>query len=321
MNNINKPVLLIGGSGVVGKWVTRHLRSLLPDLPIVIGGRNLNKAEEIANEIGNASAVTIDLTREDLGLTHEQFSSIGVFFRDKTFNIQKFAQNKHIPFVAITGSIPVMGEDMATYVYGPQASPVVFASHWMAGISIILAIEDAKKFKTIDNISMVANYDMADEGGVTMEEMEDLFPSSLAPMVVKDGIWKWELAQEAAEGVEQELPATSVVDILSLGLATEAKAARFVLTYDDSPGTKAGNSASHTVTTELRGEKADGTSTTIRREIEAPQGQAYLVGLGAAIVMEQLLVQKLKPGVYFPEKFITAEIIETRLKEYGVEFK
>lgn len=321
MKKTNKPALLIGGSGVVGKWVTRHLRSLQPDLPIVIGGRNLNKAEEIAAEIGNASVVKIDLTRDDLGLPHAEFSSIGVFFRDRTFNIQKFAQNNHIPFLAITGSIPVMGEDMAAYVYGPQASPVVFASHWMAGIPIVLALKDAKQFKNIDTINMVANYDMADEGGVTMEEMEDLFPSSLAPMVVKDGIWGWEPTQETFEGVEKEPDATSVVDILSIGLGTNAKASRFVLTYDESPGTKAGNRASHTVTTEIRGEKEDGTQTTIRREIEAPQGQAYLVGLGAAIVLEQLVVQALKPGVYFPEKFVSAEIVESRLNEYGIEVK
>lgn len=43
-----KPVLIIGGSGIVGSQAARTLRRLHPDLPIAIGGRDLAKAETVA---------------------------------------------------------------------------------------------------------------------------------------------------------------------------------------------------------------------------------------------------------------------------------
>ena len=45
MSSISEnPVLLIGGSGVVGQRAARALRKLQPELAIVIGGREVSKA-------------------------------------------------------------------------------------------------------------------------------------------------------------------------------------------------------------------------------------------------------------------------------------
>lgn len=61
-----QPALIVGGSGLVGSQAARTLRRLHSDLPIAIGGRNVNRAEKIAQEVGNAEAVAVDLTRPDL---------------------------------------------------------------------------------------------------------------------------------------------------------------------------------------------------------------------------------------------------------------
>lgn len=52
-----KPVLIIGGSGIVGAKAAQTLRQLHPDLPIAIGGRDTNRAQNIAEVVGNAFAV------------------------------------------------------------------------------------------------------------------------------------------------------------------------------------------------------------------------------------------------------------------------
>lgn len=74
------PILLIGGSGVVGRWAARFLREAHPDLPLLIGGRNLARAEEAAAAIGKAEGVALDLAADDLGLGERPVSAVAVLF-------------------------------------------------------------------------------------------------------------------------------------------------------------------------------------------------------------------------------------------------
>ena len=46
------PILLVGGSGVVGQHTARTLRKAHPDVPLLIGGRDLGKARDIADQVG-----------------------------------------------------------------------------------------------------------------------------------------------------------------------------------------------------------------------------------------------------------------------------
>ena len=43
-------VLIAGGYGVVGSQIARFVRKRHPDLPLIIGGRNPDKAESLARE-------------------------------------------------------------------------------------------------------------------------------------------------------------------------------------------------------------------------------------------------------------------------------
>lgn len=62
------PILLMGGSGAIGRQTAQSLRAAYPDLPLLIGGRDLAKAQSTAKEIGGAEGVVIDPARDDLGL-------------------------------------------------------------------------------------------------------------------------------------------------------------------------------------------------------------------------------------------------------------
>ncbi|SCW50498.1 hypothetical protein SAMN04487970_10111 [Paenibacillus tianmuensis] len=328
------PVLLIGATGVVGKWGAKHLRRFQPDLPIVVGGRNLSKSKAVADEIGNATAIAVDLNRLDLGLTEEnQFSAVGIFFRDRTFNAQKFAQNRSIPFVTISGSVPVIGEDIATYIHGAQSSPVIIASHWMAGIPSTLAIHYAQDFHSIDHMEIVANFDPNDEyGDGGADENQYLFPNDSNPLVIKDSVWTWERDENnithsniQVDGMNKESTAHSFADVLSIGASTKTKSFRFAVSMSESFGSKYGKRASHNITIEVQGKNFEGIPSTLSREIISSNGQATMVGLGAAIILEQVLGlvdgNTAKAGLYFPENIVDAKHLEMRLSQIDVQIR
>ena len=81
------PVLIVGGSGLVGSLAAGLLRRFQPRLPIAIGGRDLARAAAVAETLGNAQALQVDLQRRDLGVpAGVPFSAVVVFVKDDTLN-------------------------------------------------------------------------------------------------------------------------------------------------------------------------------------------------------------------------------------------
>lgn len=73
------PILLIGGAGTVGRQAARFLRETYPELPLLIGGRDLARAQQAAAGIGNAEGVAVDLDAQDIGLGARPVSAIAIF--------------------------------------------------------------------------------------------------------------------------------------------------------------------------------------------------------------------------------------------------
>lgn len=48
------PILFLGGSGAIGHRSAEALRAAYPDVPLLIGGRDLAKAQQAAEEMGGA---------------------------------------------------------------------------------------------------------------------------------------------------------------------------------------------------------------------------------------------------------------------------
>ncbi|MFA2811473.1 hypothetical protein [Bacillus mycoides] len=320
------PVLLIGGSGMVGKNAAEHLRRFHPELPILIGGRNLEKAQTVANKLGNAQAIQIDLERPNLGLPEDiQLSAVGTFFRDGGFYSQRWAQNKRIPFLFISGYEHEIGKHTAIYLHGPLASPVVIATHWMGGIPIALATHYARQFRNIETINISVVFDPEEEIGPdgSLQYEGEISPY---PLFFQDGRWTWAKNEmdsvrtiKTVDGSIQEASAFSSTDILSLG-AMASKSARFDFLAHESSGRKSGGKISHDIIIEITGELKDGTLTTVRREIVYPDNQSSMTGLGAAIGLEQvmgLVGTAPGPGLYFPENIIDPLHLEQRLKQTG----
>ncbi|KJH69352.1 hypothetical protein [Aliterella atlantica] len=60
-------VLFAAGSGFVGRTAVRWFRDQHPDIPVLVRGRNLQAASEVAQEVGAAEAVAIEFDQPHLG--------------------------------------------------------------------------------------------------------------------------------------------------------------------------------------------------------------------------------------------------------------
>ncbi|WP_095118552.1 hypothetical protein [Pseudomonas sp. Irchel s3f10] len=54
------PTLFLGGSVAIGHRSAKTLRVTHPDVPLLIGGRDLAKVQQAAEEMGRAQGVVID---------------------------------------------------------------------------------------------------------------------------------------------------------------------------------------------------------------------------------------------------------------------
>src|SRR3954451_4876323 len=128
MNNPSKgPVLLIGGSGVVGLRAARALRKLQPTLPIVIAGRDGKKAAGVATEVGGpTTSLVVDLGRGDLGLAPgSAVRAVAVFVKDSGMRSMRYAQEKGVPYVAFSDFTFDIAPAVGLFVHAPKRAPIL----------------------------------------------------------------------------------------------------------------------------------------------------------------------------------------------------
>ena len=95
------PILLVGGSGIVGRHAARYLRAACQEVPLLIGGRNLARAQTIAEGVGNADGMSLDLAAHDLGIGDRPVSAVAVLLRDEAMSGFRFAREPGLPYIGI----------------------------------------------------------------------------------------------------------------------------------------------------------------------------------------------------------------------------
>lgn len=326
------PVLIIGGSGIVGSQAAQTLRKLHPDLPIAIGGRDLAKAQTVAGSLSNAEAVAINLERADLGQPDgKAFSAVVLFVKDETLNSLKYAQAHGLPYVSVSSGVFEVGPEMAHYIHKPNSSAILMASTWLAGSATFPTLQAAGDFSRIDEITIAVVLDEQDMGGpAAFADFERLTQSAPNPLTLKNGKWRWIKDEEATrrftdiDGKEIEASAYSPLDVLSLGVATGAQSIRFDMAYGESASRRRGEPFSTEIVIEISGQRKTGEETTARLDIVHPQGQAPLTALHVALAAERLLGlsggEKVAPGLYFPDGLMEPDYVIARMKEFGTQF-
>jgi len=324
-------VLILGGSGQAGAGIATLLRRWHPTLPLTIAGRNVERAQRVADELGGATAVTVDLRRGDLGLpAGSSHSAVVAAIWDSGLNGLGYAQRGGLPYVSISSGLVDIAPEVVAGAQRPSAAPILLASHFCAGTGVLAALHVAREFDRIDSIRMGAVLDDQDAGGPAgLADLERLFVASSAGLERRDGVFTW-LAASAAQ-VELHaldgavLPAQSIpiLDVPSLAHATGAPNVRFDYALGESAGRRRGGVPSIEIRIDVEGVDAAGLPLRVGRFLVHPDGQRPLTALGVALGVERLLGlrgEPAAPGLHTPESLIDPAYAVERLTELGASF-
>lgn len=330
MSSESKPVLIVGGSGFVGPHVVRALQRLQPGLPIVIGGRNAEKTQAAARELG-VSALSLDVAKPRMGLGPDaDYSAVVVMLKDETLNSLRFAQDIGAAYVSISSGLFEMAPEVAAYIARPNATPVILASQWLVGVSTLPTLAFARDYARLDRINITALLDEEDMGGpAAYADYERITGAGPAAMVRKDGAFAWlpdaEKAAKVAsvDGVVLDGEAYSPNDVVSLAARTDARDIRIDLAVGVSASRRRGQPFSSELVIDLEGRDSAGARRRSRHTIVHPAGQAPITAVGIATVVEHALGlagrPAAAPGLYFPESLAAPEAYLERLQAAGAE--
>ncbi|MBD1919400.1 NAD(P)-dependent oxidoreductase [Phormidium sp. FACHB-77] len=321
-------VLFAGGSGFVGRTAVRWFRERHPSVRVLVGGRNLQTAGEVAQEVGAAEAVAIDLDKPHLGLSDDvTVDAVVMLAPEAGLKGLSYAQDLGIPYLNINAALTEIGPELAMFAHRAAAAPVVLSSHWMAGAAVFLALNSVKGFEVIHSIQIGAILDENDPAGpASLEDMERVHGAAPPAMVFEGGRRVWLFGDAAKGNIEsidgRSLDATafSTFDLASLHAATGAPNVRFDLVTDESSSRHRGGEAATEIVVEIEGE-ADGRTQCSRSMLEFKHGAASLTGLSVVLSLVSVLGLNdrapARPGLYLPELLSNTEWFLNELRSAG----
>jgi hypothetical protein len=326
------PILLMGGSGAIGHHTARALRAAHPDVPLLIGGRDLAKAQRAAEQVGGAQGVAIDPAADDLGLGDRQVSGVVVFYMDHALAGLRYAQKCGVPHLSISSGVFEIAPEIATYMHRPDAAPIVLGYEWMVGATTVTTLSVAGAFGRIHDISINALVDDQDTGGPTVatdfEHLNRMLPAALTR---RDGAYVWREGEDskvsfrAVDGTQIEASGFSSIDVVGLAAATGAPNVQFNLAIGVSSTRRQGKPMSTEIIIELVGDDLKGEPLRTRHAVVHPAGAAPLTGLSVALILERLVgldgQPPTPPGLYFPYQLLDAATYLERLKREGGELR
>lgn len=331
--NKTPSILIVGGSGQAGSRTARLLRQRQPELRIGIGGRDLKRAQAIASELGNADALSIDLTKPRLGLpAAREFDSIAMFVKDDTLESLRYAQATGAAHLSISSGAFEMAPEVAQFVQRPNASAVVFGSYWLAGAATLCTLQFAREFRSLERIEIGAVLDEHDVGGpAAAADYERLTSTSPSTLLLEDGQWRWVRGDTAqrrftdSEGLELLGQAYTPYDVPGLAAATQARSVRFDIVVGDTAGRRRGAGFSTEMIIELWGKGPTGQDQHVRHELVHPEGQVPLTALCVTLQLERLLglsgPGRVAPGLYFPEQLLEPGYALEQMQRAGLQYR
>jgi hypothetical protein len=326
-----EPVLILGGSGQAGSGAAAALRRWHPALPLTIAGRDIGRAQRVADELGAATAATIDLRRSDLGLPADHgCSAVVATLWDDHLHGLRYAQQRGVPYFNISSALVDIAPEVVAGAQQSGASPILMASHFCAGVGVLATLHSAREFDRIDAIRIGAVLDELDAGGPAgLADLERWSTVTSAGLVRRDGVFTWVAGTDAqadvprADGTVLPGQAIAVLDVPSLALATGARDVRVDFAVGESAGRRRGGAPSLEIRIDVDGAGPSGEPMRTSRYLVHPAGQRPLTGTGIALGVERLLGLRgdaVAPGIHTPEALIDPAYAVERLTEIGAIF-
>lgn len=326
------PILLMGGSGAIGQHTARALRAAHPGVPLLIGGRDLAKAQRTAEQIGEAQGVVIDPTADDLGLGDRQVSAVVVFYMDHALAGLRYAQKCGVPHLSISSGVFEIAPQIAMYMHTPNAAPIVLGYEWMVGATTVSTLHVAQAFGRVNDITINVLVDEQDTGGPTVatdfEHLNAMLPAALTR---RDSAYVWREGEDssvsfrALDGTPIQASGFSSIDVVGLAAATGAPNVQFNMAIAVSSTRRQGGAMSTEILIEIAGEDLKGEPLRTRHAVVHPAGAAPLTGLSVAMLLERLLGLDDQPptasGLYFPYQLLGADAFLQRLTQEGGELR
>ncbi|WP_411080451.1 saccharopine dehydrogenase [Streptomyces sp. cmx-18-6] len=321
----------MGGTGQAGTGAAALLRRWHPALPLTIAGRDIDRAQRVADELGAATAVTIDLRRSDLGLpAGRNHSAVVAALWDDHLHGLRYAQHRGLPYLSISSGLTDIAPEVVAGAQRADAAPILVASHYCAGAVVLAALDSARQFDRIDTIRISAVLDELDTGGPAgIADLERWSTATTAGLVRRDGVFTWVTGPDAEAHVRStdgtDLPGRSIaiLDVTSLALATDAPNVRFDFAVGESAGRRRGEPASFEVRIDLEGAGGGGAPLRTSRCLVHPAGQRPLTATGIALGVERLLGlrgEAVTPGIHTPEALLDPAYAVERMTETGAAF-
>lgn len=324
----NSPILLLGGTGHIGRFTAASLRERYPDLPLLIGSRNRQKAEQVACALNHAEAVVIDPDGNDLGLGDRQVGAVAVLYTDQRLASLRYAHSRGIPHLGISTGLYEVAPEIAIHMQRPDAAAVVLGYEWLVGATTIATLTAAKAYARVDAIRIGALVDEEDWGGPAVAEDFERFTSVISSVLARrDGAFVWRKGEDAGftfraiDGTAIAASGFSSIDIAGLAAVTGASDIAFAIGSGISSSRRAGGDKSTEIVIELSGQDASGASLSSRHAVFHPGGAAPLTALGISMVLERLTGLDGKPatqaGLFFPYQILDHENYLSRLTQEG----
>jgi hypothetical protein len=325
---MNPSIMLIGGAGVTGSAIAKLLRCRYPDLELIIAGRDVEKAQELASAI-DARAISLDLNAAFAGLQMIKPSAVAMLAKDSSLQGLGWSQDLGIPYIGISSAAFEHGVDLVHALARKPSAPVTIAGHWFAGAVTIAAIELASNFDATCSITAGITIDKnATSGGpASAADFERVSNSTKATLARRDGVYVWESDGQSGYpfrslGREMVVGNGSVsIDVAAIGAATNAPNVRVLEHWADSYHFLNTGSPADEISIEIEG-MIDGQLRTQRMTLQLPNASGSLTAISVTIALERMLgldgSPPIQAGIYGPENLIAAADFIARLKQAGV---
>lgn len=306
-----RPILLVGGSGVVGRAAILWFRRRHHRMPFIIGARGAQRARSVSKQADGVREVALDADRPGLGVEDDlKVSAVVMLVPDRGAHGQRFAHDRSIPYLGIADTLVDIGPSTALFARRARTSAIVLGSHWAAGAGVFLALETAERFERVVSVRIAALLDDDDlTGSVALEDMNRLDVGAPAAMAFEDDRLTWRGSSslgmvEAIDGRQVPTHASSPFDVIGIRAETDAPDVRFDLAAGVSSRRASGGEPAAEIIAEVTG-RSEGAITRVRSTLEFPPGHASLTGLVAALTVSAAIGLEespgLRPGLYFPE--------------------